>query len=289
MAAAPDEFAPAKINLTLHIGRRRADGYHQLESLVVFADAGDKLRFAAANDLSLSVNGPFAAALTGETDNLVLKAARALAAQAKIEPRAHIRLTKNLPIASGIGGGSADAAAALRGLMRLWNLNVAPAALQRIALSLGADVPACLHGGALQVEGVGERLMPLPGFPVLDAVLVNPGVAVSTAEVFRRLDIRTGITHNTAPHDWSQLLGFLEQQHNDLEEPASHAAPIIREAIDALCADPLSLLVRMSGSGATCFGIYGDAGCANDAARMIAKAHPDWWVKAVKLNYPPLR
>jgi 4-diphosphocytidyl-2-C-methyl-D-erythritol kinase len=284
VAAAPDEFAPAKINLTLHIGRRRADGYHELESLVVFADVGDELWFARADDLALAVDGPFAAALTGETDNLVLKGARALAVQAKIEPRAHITLTKNLPVASGIGGGSADAAAALRGLMRLWNLHIEPEALQQIALSLGADVPACLRGGALQVEGIGDRLTPLSGFPVLDAVLVNPGVAVSTADVFGRLDVRTGITHSIAPHDWSQLLGFLEQQHNDLEEPASHAAPIIREAIDALCVDPLSLLVRMSGSGATCFGIYGDARGASDAARMIAKAHPDWWVRAVKLN-----
>ncbi len=171
--------------------------------------------------------------------------------------------------------------------MRLWDTHIEPEALQQIALSLKARMCSGLSARrrAAGQEGVGERLTPLSGFPVLDAVLVNPGVAVSTADVFGRLDIRTGITHSIAPHDWSLLLGFLEQQHNDLEEPASRAAPIIREAIDALCVDPLSLLVRLSGSGATCFGIFGDASCANDAARAITKAHPDWWVKVVKLQF----
>jgi 4-diphosphocytidyl-2-C-methyl-D-erythritol kinase len=285
VARTPDAvFAPAKINLYLHVGARRADGYHELESLVVFADVGDELRFESANELSLTIGGPFAPALAADPDNLVLKAARALAAFAKIEPKAHIALTKNLPVASGIGGGSADAAAALRGLARLWKLDIAPDALQQIAVSLGADVPACLHGGALRIEGIGERLTPLPGLPVLDAVLVNPGIAVSTAEVFGRLDYRSGTVRRAVPSDWNTLMNMLEHTKNDLEEPACAIAPIIREAISELCSDPLALLVRMSGSGATCFALYGDADCANAAAQTVARAYPNWWVKAVKLN-----
>jgi 4-diphosphocytidyl-2-C-methyl-D-erythritol kinase len=277
-------FAPAKINLFLHVGARRADGYHELESLVVFADAGDRLRFESANELSLKIEGPFAGALAAEPDNLALKAARALAAFAKIEPKARITLTKNLPVASGIGGGSADAAAALRGLVRLWKLDIAPEALQNIALALGADVPACLEGGALRVEGIGERLTSLPGLPALDAVLVNPGIGVSTAEVFKRLEYRSGTMRRAVPSDWNTLIRTLEQAKNDLEEPACAMAPIIREAISELCADPLALLVRMSGSGATCFALYGSAECANAAAQTVARAYPDWWVRAVKLN-----
>jgi len=283
VARTPDAvFASAKINLFLHVGARRADGYHELESLVVFADVGDELRIEPANGLRLEIDGPFSGALATEPDNLVLRAARALAAFAKIEPKAHIALTKNLPVASGIGGGSADAAAALRGLMRLWKLDIAPEALQRIAVSLGADVPACLHGGSLLVEGIGERLTPVPNLPQLDAVLVNPGVAVSTAEVFNRLEVRSGTASRAVPRDWNTLMRVLEQARNDLEEPACAIAPIIREAISELCADPLALLVRMSGSGATCFALYGNADCANAAARTIARAHPDWWVRAVR-------
>jgi len=218
----------------------------------------------------------------------VLKAARALAAFAKIEPKARIALTKNLPVASGIGGGSADAAAVLRGLVRLWNLAIAPEALQRIAVSLGADVPACLHGGPTLIEGIGERLTSLPDLPVLDAVLVNPGVAVSTAEVFRRLETRSGTVRHAAPRDWNTLIRVLEQSKNDLEEPACAVAPIIREVISELCSDPLALLVRMSGSGATCFAVFGDADGANVAADTVARAHPQWWVRAVKFNPPSL-
>ena len=287
MARTPDAvFAPAKINLFLHVGAHRADGYHELESLVVFADIGDELVFEPANDLRLEIGGPFAPALANEPDNLVLRAARALAAFAKIEPKARIALTKNLPVASGIGGGSADAAAALHGLTRLWKLDIAPDALQRIAVSLGADVPACLHGGALRVEGIGERLTPLPGLPVLDAVLVNPCIAVSTAEVFRRLEIRSADVPRAVPRDWNTLIRVLEHVQNDLEEPACAIAPIIREVISELCADPLALIVRMSGSGATCFALYGDADCANAAAQTIVRAYPNWWVRAAKLNLP---
>jgi 4-diphosphocytidyl-2-C-methyl-D-erythritol kinase len=289
VAAVPDAiriFAPAKINLYLHIGARRDDGYHELESLIAFADVGDELLIAPASELWLGVEGPFAPALAGEADNLVLRTARALAAEARIEPRAHLTLVKNLPVASGIGGGSADAAAALRGLSQFWNLSVADEALQRIAVSLGADVPACLRGGALRVAGIGDRLTSLAGLPVLDAVLVNPGVPVSTAEVFKRLETRSGTLPRVLPSDWSLLIGALEKATNDLEKPAVTLAPEIREVINVLCDDPLSLLARMSGSGATCFGIYGDADAAQTAAHTIAKKYPKWWVRAVKLNSP---
>ncbi|HXL99660.1 MAG TPA: 4-(cytidine 5'-diphospho)-2-C-methyl-D-erythritol kinase [Rhizomicrobium sp.] len=285
VAAAPDTvFAPAKINLYLHVGNKRADGYHELESLVVFADVGDELSFAPADTLSLNVDGRFAAALANEADNLVLKAARALAAHVGIEPKARITLTKNLPVSSGIGGGSADAAATLRGLVKLWQLDIEPKSLAEIAASLGADVPACLVGKPLQMGGTGDRLMLLFDFPPLDLLLVNPGAPVSTAEVFRRLEHESGIHdpgRNTF-HDWSALIAYLEKMHNDLEAPAEAAAPVIREVIDAICSDPATLIVRMSGSGATCFGIYGNAQDAAAAADVMRRDHPTWWVTVAR-------
>jgi len=285
VAVTPDAvFAPAKINLYLHVGAKRADGFHELESLVVFADVGDMLSFEAADALSLTIDGAFAPALANEPDNLVRKAARALAAHATIEPKARIALTKNLPVASGIGGGSADAAAALRGLVKLWKLDIDPAALRAIALSLGADVPACLDSKPALVGGVGERLTPLPGLPPLDLVLVNPGVPVATAEVFRRLEHRSGVggAARNSFRDWNALIARLETMHNDLEEPAASIAPEIREAIDAICRDPAALIARMSGSGATCFGIYGDMESAAASADIIRRAHPKWWVTVAR-------
>jgi 4-diphosphocytidyl-2-C-methyl-D-erythritol kinase len=281
VAAAPDAvFAPAKINLTLHVGERRGDRYHALDSLVVFADIGDELRFAKAGDLSLAVDGPFTEALDCEADNLVLKAARALAKEAGIEPRARIALTKNLPVASGIGGGSADAAAALRALTKLWDVRIGEAALHRIALSLGADVPVCLYGKPARMEGIGERLTEVRGVVPLDMVLVNPGIRLPTEAVFARLQTRSG-TLRALPqfHDRDSLIGYLDRACNDLEKPAVSLAPVIGEVIDAICTDESSLVVRMSGSGATCFGIYANAVDAATAASVIAREHQDWWVK----------
>ncbi|MGH6871040.1 MAG: 4-(cytidine 5'-diphospho)-2-C-methyl-D-erythritol kinase [Rhizomicrobium sp.] len=276
-------FAPAKINLTLHVGARRADSYHDLESLVVFADAGDSLQLLESDALTLLIDGPFAGDLRNEPDNLVLRAARALAAGAGIVPAARIVLTKNLPVASGLGGGSADAAAALRGLSKLWRLGIAGAELAEIAFGLGADVPACLAGVPVYMEGTGERLTQILDLPPLDFVLVNPGAAVSTAEVFARLDARSGIGHpppRFATRD--ALIGYLDRDRNDLELPAGQIAPVIREAIAAICDHETALVVRMSGSGATCFGIFADQAAAQHAATKIATAHPDWWVKVAR-------
>jgi 4-diphosphocytidyl-2-C-methyl-D-erythritol kinase len=278
-------FAPAKINLYLHAGARRADGYHPLDSLVVFADLGDELRIEPGDGLSLSIDGPFAAALGAQSDNLVLRAARALAAHADIAPNARMTLAKNLPVAAGLGGGSADAASALRGLVRFWNFAIADTALQAIALSLGADVPACLAGVPLRMEGIGEKLTPLTNFPALDLVLVNPGIALSTAEVFARLERRSGTSRPVRPaHDRDALVARLERTRNDLEEPAASLAPEIREVIGALCSDPSVFIARMSGSGATCFGIYGDAQDAEAAAALIARRYPHWWVRATRTS-----
>ena len=179
------EAAPAKVNLYLHVTGRRADGYHLLDSLVVFAGIGDVLEAAPSDTLSLHVEGRFAAGLADEPDNLVLRAARALAAAAGVPARARLVLQKNLPVASGIGGGSADAAAALRLLSRLWDLRPAPSEMARLALALGADVPVCLAGRASRMSGIGEQLAAAPRLPICGIVLVNPGVAVATADVFR--------------------------------------------------------------------------------------------------------
>jgi 4-diphosphocytidyl-2-C-methyl-D-erythritol kinase len=222
--------------------------------------------------------------LAGEPYNLVLKAARALAAHAQVEAKAHIALTKNLPVASGIGGGSADAAAALRGLVRLWNLDIPPEALQAIARSLGADVPVCLLGKPARIEGFGEKLTPVADFPRLDLLLVNPGVAMSTAAVFARLGRRATLDRPAPVLSRARdaLVAHLERSHNDLEEPAEAIAPEIREVIDALCSDPSNFIVRMSGSGATCFAIYDNAADASAAAAEIARTHPQWWVRTAR-------
>lgn len=272
------ESAKAKVNLFLHAGARRADGFHELESLAVFAEAGDALSFERADTLSLAVEGPFAAGLQNEPDNLVLRAARALAAYAGIEPHVKITLTKNLPVASGIGGGSADAAAALRGLCKLWNLSPPRDDLHEIALSLGSDVPVCLMSKSAWMTGRGEHVSPV-SLPRVPMVLVNPGVSVSTADVFSRLKSRTGVgaTKPDAIHSTAELVSYLKTTTNDLEAPAREIAPVIEEAITALL-NTGALLARMSGSGATCFGIYGsDAGAAK-AADAIAKARSGWWV-----------
>jgi 4-diphosphocytidyl-2-C-methyl-D-erythritol kinase len=264
------EPAPAKVNLFLHITGRRDDGYHLLDSLVVFAGVGDVLHAQPADGLSLELEGPFGAALASEQDNLVLRAARALGGGG-----ARLILEKNLPVASGIGGGSADAAAALRLLCRMWNL--AQPDLPRIALTLGADVPVCLAGRPSRMGGVGERLLPAPGLPACGLVLVNPGVAVATADVFRA---RRGgwSTPAELPNTWPDVAGLardLLELRNDLQAPAIALQPSIGEAIAALAAMPGCRLARMSGSGATCFGLFDDPAVAADAAARLRR--PAWW------------
>lgn len=270
------EPAPAKVNLFLHVTGRRADGYHLLESLAVFPPVGDRLGVTPADGLSLVVAGTFAAGLADEADNLVLRAARALAAAAGIVPTGRLTLDKRLPVASGIGGGSADAAAALRLLRRFWRLP--PIDLAPIAAGLGADVPVCLGARAARMQGIGERLDPAPTLPRFGLVLVNPGGAVATAAVFRA---RTGGFSAPArlPPSWPDAVAMaadLARLGNDLEAPARALHPPIGAALAALNAAPGRLLARMSGSGATCFALFADARAARAAAAGLAR--PGWWV-----------
>jgi len=270
------EAAPAKINLFLHVGARRADGFHPLQSLAVFTAMGDALEIGDAPSLSLKIQGPFAKGLDGENDNLVLRAAKALAGQG-----AALTLTKNLPVASGIGGGSADAAAALRGLRRLWNLDKDEAGLRDIAAALGSDIPACVLSAACFMEGRGEILRPLLSLPRIPMLLVNPGVAVPTKDVFAGLQSRSGVERALPQgrfQDTADLLRFLETTRNDLEEPAQRLQPVIGEVLARIAALPGALLARMSGSGATCSGIFADDVCCQRAADLLKQAQPDWWI-----------
>jgi 4-diphosphocytidyl-2-C-methyl-D-erythritol kinase len=291
-ARRPDRLivsAPAKINLCLHVGDRRADGFHDLESLVAFVDAGDVLRFERADALSLSIEGEFAEGLTVGEDNLVLKAARLLAARANVNFGAHIVLQKNIPVASGIGGGSADAAAALRGLVRSWNLDLAPSELLSIAAELGSDVPVCLASQSAWIAGRGEKITPVPQFPHCRFLLVNPLVPVSTAAVFRRLDKRTGAGASRLDgsfRDPTSVAAYLQSTTNDLEAPAREIAPEIDEVLSAINESSNVLLSRMSGSGATCFGIFSDDDATRAAAAAIRARHDDWWVAAANLASP---
>jgi 4-diphosphocytidyl-2-C-methyl-D-erythritol kinase len=273
------EAASAKINLFLHVGDKRADGFHPLQSLAVFPQLGDTLTLEAATDLSLTVEGPFARGLDGESDNLVLRAARVL--QENTLAGARLTLTKNLPVASGIGGGSADAAAALRGLRQLWNLKIDDAALCDIAAALGSDIPVCLESAPAFMEGRGEILRRAEAMPRVPMLLVNPGVAVPTLEVFASLTERSGVEMALSRGrfgDTADLLRFLDTTRNDLEIPARALQPVIGEVLGRVAALPGALLARMSGSGATCFGIFADDDCCRRAAEILKSAMPGWWI-----------
>ncbi|MHA1598282.1 MAG: 4-(cytidine 5'-diphospho)-2-C-methyl-D-erythritol kinase [Alphaproteobacteria bacterium] len=279
--------APAKINLYLHVTGRRADGYHLLDSLVAFAGVHDMLTVSDADNLELTIDGDFAGDLTTGDDNLVIRAAHALGRAAGIKAEAAISLTKRLPLASGIGGGSADAAATLWALSNLWDIDLGDDELAAVALSLGADVPVCLGGKAAFMSGIGEILSPAPALPAASVVLVNPGVAVSTPAVFRALDgnfTPADGRFDYVPADARELASILAKRNNDLEAPALHLEPVIGEVLAALAATDDILLARMSGSGATCFGLFADPGEAARAALCIATARPDWWIKAASLE-----
>jgi 4-diphosphocytidyl-2-C-methyl-D-erythritol kinase len=278
------EAAPAKVNLYLHVTGRRDDGYHLLDSLVVFPEIGDALSAEPAETLSLLVTGPFAAKLAAGPDNLVLRAARSLAAEAGVMTGAHLTLAKHLPVASGIGGGSADAAATLRLLCRLWRLSPDPAVLARLATGLGADVPVCLAGHTARMAGIGEHLERTPVLPACGIVLVNPGIAVATADVFRA---RLGAWSEPAvlPAGWDDMAVMaadLRQLRNDLEPAATALHPMIGVVLDELTAMPGCKLARMSGSGATCFGLYANAASAREALGQIRR--PGWWCWAGSLQ-----
>ena len=273
------EQAPAKVNLDLRITGRRPDGYHELDSVVAFTAWADRLTFTPDRRLTLEPSGPFAAALADHTDNLVLRAARRLAEHAGCPPHVRIKLDKRIPVAAGLGGGSADAAATLRGLSRLWQLRLADADLLPLALELGADVPVCLRSGPARMRGIGERIEPLE-LPVLDLVLANPNHAVATAQVFAGLGpvVPAAGPDSAVPTDRPALLGWLRARGNDLEAPARRLAPVIREVLGALSAQPGCGLARMSGSGATCFGVFDDPEAAARAAGALRRARPSWWV-----------
>lgn len=279
-------LAPAKVNLYLHVGDKRADGYHDLLSLVVFADAGDWLSASPSDRISLRVTGTFPDIGTAD-DNLVVKATHALQAWAnknghKTKP-VELALEKNLPIASGIGGGSSDAATALLMLAELWGLPIAMDELERLGLSLGADIPVCMRQSPTLVSGIGEILKPVT-LPALHLVLVNPREQVPTAQVFKALSARSGAHALPLPkcETARDLAMYLDRTGNDLAAPAKAITPTIMHVENALAATDGCLVVRMSGSGATCFGLYETAAAADAAAKAIAAAHPAWWVRAAK-------
>lgn len=274
-------FAPAKVNLYLHVtGRREGDGYHLLDSLVVFAGTGDQLRFAPSDQLTLSLEGPGAWLLGVHDDNLVLRAARLLAEALGRPAHAAITLEKNLPVASGIGGGSADAAATLRGLLSLWEADLSEDRLKEIGLNLGADLPVCLAGRPTQMSGIGEILTPAIELPPAWLVLVNPRIALSTPAVFKA---RKGDFTPPAPltgplPDAMALAEALNTRRNDLAHPAILLEPTVAAMLAAIGETEGCLLSRMSGSGATCFGLYATEEDADDAADALRAAHPGWWV-----------
>ncbi len=278
--------APAKLNLYLHVTGKRSDGYHELDSLITFAAVHDSLFVTADEGFSVAVAGPFAAALKNATgENLIARAARLLAEAAGIQARASIRLYKRLPVAAGVGGGSSDAAAALRALAALWRLSPDKDELFALALRLGADVPVCLMGRTAFVGGIGERLAPGPDLSDVGLVLVNPGIPLSTAAVFGARDGPYSVPgrFEATPADTASLARLLAARRNDLEAPARALAPAIAAALDGLAAAAGCRLARMSGSGATCFGLFDNTATAARAARGLKSAWPDWWVEASTL------
>jgi 4-diphosphocytidyl-2-C-methyl-D-erythritol kinase len=273
------ELARAKVNLALHVLGRRADLYHDLDSIVAFADAGDRLTFEPSSRTELIVSGPFAASVPAGESNLVLKAVQMIekASPGRI-PNLRISLEKNLPVAAGIGGGSADAAACLRVLARLVGLG--SETLQSLALSLGADVPVCLISQACRMKGVGAELEIIPSFAPRHAVLVNPGLAVKTADIFTALALKPGDrAFKPIPPQWD-----LVSLRNDLTAAATNITPEIESVLTDLQRRPQIQLARMSGSGATCFGLCETDQAAAIVARGIAEDHPGWWVVATVLR-----
>ncbi|MEX0922100.1 MAG: 4-(cytidine 5'-diphospho)-2-C-methyl-D-erythritol kinase [Rhodovibrionaceae bacterium] len=271
--------APAKVNLSLKVTGRRADGRHELDSLVVFATVADLVSLEEAEELSLVVEGPFAEALEGESDNLVLRAARLF----RVRRGARITLTKNLPVAAGLGGGSSDAAAALRLLAALWKLPLP----DDDAVRLGADLPVCLFGRPARLRGIGERVeaVALPDFALL---LVNPGIALPTGEVFAAFEGPPGPAPDFPARfsDLEALLAYLRAAANDLEVAAIRLRPEIGAVLKAIENSPGCRLARMSGSGATCFGIFAGLAGAEAAAAALSAARPGWWVQPAALQAP---
>lgn len=277
------EAAPAKINLALHVVGERGDGYHLLDSLVTFTAFGDRIALSPAEEDRFTLSGRFSATLAAENDNLVTRARdrlrAALETTGQSAPPVHIHLEKNLPIASGIGGGSADAAATLRGLLGLWQADLPGDRLDAIAIGLGADVPMCLAGRPLLARGIGEDITPV-ALPALSMVLANPLVGVSTPAVFRALASKRNapLVLGDASVHWLDAIAGLR---NDLEPPARGLCPQIGELADGLAATD-ARVVRMSGSGASCFALYSSDAMAEAAAASLKQQHPDWFITATR-------
>ena len=277
------ETAKAKINLALHVLGRRMDGYHELDSVVAFADIGDQLTITISDELSLRCAGMFGADVPNGCENIILKAWHVLnhlfVAKALVLPKVHVDLTKNLPVASGIGGGSADAAAMLRGLLRLTNQTLTGEEIAGLAKGLGADVPVCFHETACRMQGIGEIITPLSINLPRAIMLINPLLPCSTASVFTHLGLAKGQTHRTAidrdsPAEW----------RNDLTAASLATQPVINEVLHALQSEPTFSPVRMSGSGATCFGLVSSMAQASAAAARLSVKNPNWWVRAAELS-----
>jgi 4-diphosphocytidyl-2-C-methyl-D-erythritol kinase len=289
------ESAPAKVNLTLRVLRRRADGFHDIESLVAFANLGDRLTFTPARTLALAIGGPTAGAAGELADNLVLKATRALAERVERLKVGRFALAKRLPVAAGLGGGSADAAAALRLLARANRIALDDRRLLDTARAVGADVPVCLDPRPRVMRGIGDILSPALDLPRLPAVLVNPGIAVPTKEVFAALRLTPGSGGSSAlplmeggeemARPRAELVETLAADRNDLEEPAIRLQPVIAKVLAAIQNMPGCTLARMSGSGATCFGLFDSSRAATAAARKLRDRHPGWWVRATVLGH----
>jgi 4-diphosphocytidyl-2-C-methyl-D-erythritol kinase len=287
-----ERLAPAKVNLFLHVAAPGADGFHPLCSLMAFADLGDEVRLTPGG-AGLALEGSFAQGLEAEADNLVLRARDALLAAAGGPADFGLTLRKNLPIASGLGGGSSDAAATLRLIRDHLGLDFDNAGLRKIAEGLGSDTPACVDPTPALAMGRGEILTPAPAFPDLPAVLVNPGVASPTGPVYRAYDRAVSPAGAAAPV-WpadvaspARMAAFLETCRNDLEAPAMALQPAIAAALDEIVQAPEPLLARMSGSGATCFALCADAESALRLAKRLSKAHPAWWVRACTIGGSP--
>lgn len=286
-------FAPAKVNLFLHVGAPEESGFHPICSLMAFADVGDRVSTFEAEALSLRVAGPFARGLAADGDNLVLRAARALIAEARRPvPPIGLGLEKLLPLASGLGGGSSDAGATLRLLRDRLELSIDDARLEDLAASLGSDGAACLWGAPVMAQGRGEQLSPAPRLPPLDAVLVNPRVAVSTPQVYRRLDAEGRFSDVAPPatpdafEDATELAAWLSGQRNDLEGPAIAVMPEVGAVLETLAGEPEALLARVSGSGGTCFALCASDIEAESLAERIEALAPHWWVERCRLGGP---
>jgi 4-diphosphocytidyl-2-C-methyl-D-erythritol kinase len=293
-----DAFAPAKINLTLRIVRKRPDGYHDLESLVVFADVGDTLRLVPGPSLGLTVEGPTAAQAGPDDDNLVIRVARGLAAQIANLRAGHFHLTKATPVAAGLGGGSSDAAAALRLLAALNAVPLHDPRIAQVARATGADIPVCLDPKPRIMRGIGDILSDPIALPPLPAVLVNPGVPVPTGPVFKALaqsrgdtpppaienDAASRIVASASAPSFDRLIEALVASSNDLEAPAIAGFPAVAETLAALRATRRCRLARMSGSGGTCFGLFATAEDAKEAAARLTREHPHWWVRSATLG-----